>query len=92
MTVPKRFTRLNILSIVSSLLDPSGFAARVIVVARIMQQELCRMNLGWDDCIPESESERWVKWLEGLPSLKEVTLDRCIKPKDFGHVRDMTFC
>ncbi len=42
-------TRRGILSIVSSVYDPLGFAAPFILQAKLIMQDLCRKNLGWDD-------------------------------------------
>ena len=43
-------------------------------------QELCRRNLAWDDPIPQDLLEETIKWMEGVESLKEVKVERCIKP------------
>jgi hypothetical protein len=55
----KPFTRRGILSVVSSVYDPLGFAAPFILLAKKVLQDLCGMNLEWDDPIPEECSERW---------------------------------
>ena len=41
-------TRRGILSLVSSLYDPLGFAAPLILPAKVLLQGLCRLNFGWD--------------------------------------------
>nr|CAB3263159.1 uncharacterized protein LOC104265735 [Phallusia mammillata] len=81
------YTRRSILSVVSSLYDPLGFAAPVIVVAKTMQRDLCRKQLGWDDVLSDEDSESWAKWLQQLPRLGDVVLPRFVKPHDFGKVR-----
>jgi hypothetical protein len=49
----KSFTRRGILSTVLSVYDPLGFASPYIFLAKEILQDLCRMNVGWDDPIPE---------------------------------------
>jgi hypothetical protein len=44
-------TRRGILSVVSSIYDPFGFLVPVILPAKLILQELCRMKLAWDDKI-----------------------------------------
>ena len=46
-------TRRGILSLVSSVFDPLGFAGPFLIPAKVLLQDLCRMKLGWDDDIPE---------------------------------------
>ena len=79
-------TRRGILSIVSSVYDPLGFAAPFILPAKILLQDLCRLKLGWDEQIPRQHLKRWQGWLEELPKLSEFSADRCLKPPDFGQV------
>jgi hypothetical protein len=47
----KLSTRRGVLSLVSSVYDPLGFAALFVLVAKMLMQELCRKNLSWNDPI-----------------------------------------
>lgn len=76
-------TRRGILSVVSSLYDPLGFLAPFSMPAKLLLQELCRRNLGWDEAIPHSFSKQWSDWLQELQKVAEFKVDRCLKPKDF---------
>ena len=49
-------------------------------------QELCNLNLDWDDPIPEDAKMRWEKWSMELMKLHSITIPRCYKPKDCGQV------
>ena len=82
----KPATRRGILSIVSSVYDPLGFAAPFILQAKLIMQELCRKNLGWDDDIPEEDLSRWRGWLEELPKLEKLAVKRCLRPCDFEEI------
>lgn len=80
------FTRRGILSVVSSIYDPLGFLSPVILSAKIILQDLCRKEIGWDDVIPEEYIQRWRKWLDDLHHLESFKVKRCIKPDGFGEV------
>lgn len=80
----KPLTRRGLLSVVSSVYDPLGFAAPVILPAKAILQDLCRKRLEWDDPIPTEVKERWLKWLKDLPKLEHFSVDRCFKPQNFG--------
>jgi len=47
----KPSTRRGILSIVSSIYDPLGFAAPFILPAKRLLQNLCRRGLGWENSV-----------------------------------------
>ncbi|XP_052472158.1 uncharacterized protein LOC128028879 [Carassius gibelio] len=85
MAVQERpLTRRGILSVISSVYDPIGFLAPFALPAKLMLQNLCRLNCGWDDHISPNCQLQWVGWLEDLRKLSTFSIPRCIKPKDFG--------
>lgn len=76
-------TRRGILSTVSSIYDPLGLLSPVILPAKFILQELCRLKLGWDDKIPDEYESVWLRWLKDLPELSQLSIPRCYKPPDF---------
>ena len=79
----KPLTRRGLLSAVSSLFDPLGFVAPVILLAKLLLQDLCRKKLAWDDPISDDDQVLWRKWTRELPLLAEVYVARCFVPTDF---------
>ncbi|XP_038050892.1 uncharacterized protein LOC119724042 [Patiria miniata] len=84
----KPLTRRGLLSIVSSIYDPLGYANPFILRARLLLQELTRMKLGWDDPVPEEHRQIWQGWSEELAEMKEFEVNRCVKPHGFGTVTE----
>ena len=84
----KPSTRRGLLSIVSSVYDPLGYASPCVLQAKLILQELTRLKLGWDDTIPSTEAQKWDSWLDQLPEMEEFEVNRCVKPHDFGEVID----
>ena len=82
-------TRRGILSLVSSLYDPLGFAAPLILPAKVLLQQLCRLDFGWDETVPNETLTEWREWVEDLPRLKLVSWPRCFKPKEFGMLHNV---
>ena len=76
-------TRRGILSVISSLYDPLGFASPYTLQGRSLLQDLCRKGLAWDDVISQEDLQTWQSWLEDLPKLESLEFDRCFKPKDY---------
>lgn len=83
----KPMTRRGILSIVSSVYDPLGFAAPVILSAKILLQMMCHENTGWDEEVGLVILVRWTKWLSDLPLLEEIRLKRCLKSPNLGAIK-----
>ena len=81
-----RQTISKILSVVSSIYNPLGFVAPFIFLAKTILQDMCRSKPRWDDQIPEDALQRWQTWLEMLPKLEEIVVDRCLKPANFGDI------
>ncbi|XP_068674508.1 uncharacterized protein [Montipora foliosa] len=77
-------TRREILSTISSVFDPLGMLAPLILVGKVILQELCRDGTGWDDSIPESLKARWERWRGDLHLLSSLKIPRCFKPEGFG--------
>ncbi|KAI2646661.1 NEDD4 family-interacting protein 2 [Labeo rohita] len=82
----KPSTKRGMLSIISSIYDPLGFLAPLILPAKLLLQELCRMKCDWDDPIPSAFQAKWNKWLTDLEKLANFQINRCIKPDGFGKV------
>ena len=79
-------TRRGILSTVSSIFDPLGFVAPLLLDGKIIVQELCKEGADWDDPVPEQVKSRWEQWRTELQVLEKFSIPRCYKPEDFGQV------
>ena len=77
-------TRRGMLSLISSFCDPLGFAAALILPAKVLLQELCRLDFGWDETVLNETLVKWRAWLDDLPKLKLVSWLRCFTPEGFG--------
>ena len=79
-------TRRGILSTVSSVYDPLGFIAPVVIVGKQILQEMCRGQTDWDSPLPEELRPRWEKWRNELIRLEDLKIQRCFKPAHFGKI------
>lgn len=74
----------GVLSIISSIYDPLGFLAPVLLVAKGILQDLSRRHVDWLDLFPHNAAQKWKNWLEGLHQLELFGVNRCLKPQNFG--------
>ena len=79
-------TRRGILSTISSIYDPLGFVAPVLLEGKTILQELCRNHTRWDDPVPDDIQSKWFKWKSELHDLQSFAIPRCYKPINFGRV------
>ncbi len=82
----KPSTKRGMLSMISSIYDPLGFLAPLILPAKLLLQDLCRMKYDWDDPIPSALQERWNRWLTDLEKVADFQVNRCVKPEGFGKI------
>ena len=76
----KPITRRGILSMISQLFDPIGFLQPFILPVKLLMQELCHLNLGWDVEIPLDKKVSWCNWLDKLCTLEKFCYPRCFWP------------
>jgi len=69
-------TRRSILSFVAKLYDPLGWAAPVVIIAKILLQELWLLRNDWDAPIPQELVQRWKNYVDNLPHLARARVPR----------------
>ena len=62
----------------SQLFDPLCFVVPFILPVKRLMQQLCQLEVGWDDPIPEEHLQLWYAWLRTLPELEKVSIPRCV--------------
>ena len=80
-------TKRGILATVSSIFDPIGFVAPVLLEGKKILQESCRSGLSWDDPISDNLNSRWRKWRLEVKNLETIKIQHCVKPGNFGGVK-----
>ena len=82
----KSWTRRGLLSVISSVYDPLGFTTLFLLQEKLLIQQLCKENLGWDEAIPDNIQIQWEKWERQLTELERLSVDRYFKPANFGKI------
>ncbi|XP_036347949.1 uncharacterized protein LOC118757336, partial [Rhagoletis pomonella] len=71
-------TKRQQLSDVAKTYDPIGLLAPVIIVGKIIFQELWVLGCAWDDPIPSPHQQTWRKFRDELPYLESIKIDRWV--------------
>ena len=78
------------LSMISSIYDPLGFAAPFVLEERRILQSLCNQNLPWDMEVNDDVKKEWNKFITRLKHVDELYVRRCIRPDDFSKISDIS--
>ena len=70
---------------VSSIFDPLGITALSIIEPKLIIQELWKRNIEWDETVPTDLETCWLKSLETLPQIQNISL-----PRWYGFVNNKT--
>ena len=82
----KEFTKRECLSQMMSLYDLSGLIQPYHLKAKLIFQKTCELKLDWDEKLPQSLQEEFQKWMNELPELDKVTVNRCFLPSKEGKI------
>ncbi|KAF5302055.1 hypothetical protein FQR65_LT19138 [Abscondita terminalis] len=75
-TVPGRVTKRSILSNIAQIFDPLGLLGPAIVVAKLLMQNLWKLNITWDESVPMHIHTRWIEFLGDLSNLPTIKINR----------------
>ena len=81
----KPLTKRGLLSTTASLYDPLGLVAPVLLVPKLIQQETCRLELDWDDALPQDKAEEFCKWRNSTTVLSGLKIMRCFQHRPSGN-------
>ena len=73
-TVSKRL----VLSKIAQLFDPLGILGPVIVTAKLIMQQIWKLNLNWDESLPQQLHIKWTDFESELPILQQFKFPRQI--------------
>ena len=74
----------GILATISTIFDPLGLIAPVVLVGKQILQEICHEK-GWDKPIDGEVLAKWERWRSQLPLLEQLDIPRNFKP-NFGRI------
>lgn len=71
-------TKRGLLSLLASIYDPLGLIGPVVVQGKLIIQSAWKLNVNWDDQLPESLSKEWMQFHKALPHLHDISIPRWI--------------
>ena len=81
-SLQKNFTRRNLLGKVASVFDPIGLTTPITSKLKLDLHILSDLKLTWDEAIPDTYLDIWVKNLQDIQTLRSIQFERSIIPMD----------
>ncbi|XP_018365039.1 PREDICTED: uncharacterized protein LOC108762506 [Trachymyrmex cornetzi] len=75
-------TKRSVLSVIARLYDPLGWAAPVVIVAKILLQELWLTQSDWDTPLPDELRQQWEAYYNNLKTLNGIRIPRWTGRRD----------
>lgn len=85
-------TKRIILSFVSRLFDPLGWIAPFVILTKIILQELWKLQLAWDDPVPENVSQKFKILCQEVKSLNSIRIPRRVILPNYSRCEIHGFC
>ena len=76
----QHFTRRTLVGKLMSIFDPTGLVTPITAKLKLDLHDLVDLKLDWDDAIPVSFFDVWVKNLKDIQLLNDITFKRTIMP------------
>ena len=83
----KKLTKRSLLGTLAKMFDPLGLVSCVVVLMKILFQQLCVDNISWDDELVGRHAKAYLDWIEDLRRVKTLTLNRCVYGNISGQIQ-----
>ncbi|XP_065157275.1 uncharacterized protein [Atheta coriaria] len=69
-------TKRAMISQICRIFDPLGLLGPIIIIAKILIQELWKLGVGWDEPLPEDAMRRWMTYQQALDGIDRIVIPR----------------
>ena len=78
--IPEILTRRQVLEQTMKLYDPLGIYCAFTLTAKILLRETWKLELGWDDPLPQKLRQQWISYFSDLYKLADWKYNRSLTP------------
>lgn len=69
-------TKREVLSFIAKLYDPLGLIGPVVILVKMLIQELWKLKIDWNSPLPPDTQATWNKFVDELPNLNKLQIPR----------------
>ena len=70
-------TKRNVQKAIASVFDPAGYLQPVVIMLKLLFQEICAAKVKWDTRLNVTLEEKWLKAVKCLKGYADMVIDRC---------------
>ncbi|GFV96029.1 integrase catalytic domain-containing protein [Trichonephila clavipes] len=86
------YSKRDVLSEIARVFDPLGLLSPCIVFMKILLQELWKLNLEWDEPIPEDLNKQWATFRKELHLIEKMKIPWCVLLPSYIQLEIHAFC
>lgn len=75
----RKITKRVVLSEIAQVFDPLGLIGPILIVAKVIMQQLWCLNIEWDKSLPQALHSKWKSFQSSLENLNDLMITRRIK-------------
>lgn len=75
-------TKRHVIGIVPRIYDVFQILAPFTVSAKLLLHNIWGQKIGWDEILPDPLADRWLKWVQEIPMLEQIQIERCVLPQN----------
>lgn len=87
-----KVTKRAVLSVIARLFDPVGWLAPVVIIAKIIMQQIWRDGTLWDQQLTPLTCQRWKSFLSTLPDIQAIEVPRWLEYNPSVSIQIHGFC
>ncbi|XP_066918693.1 uncharacterized protein [Clytia hemisphaerica] len=69
-------TKREILKIIAGIYDPIGFVQPLTIGLKLLFREICLLNVGWDETLPNEICTKWLKVVQSFMNGPAIVVNR----------------
>lgn len=74
----KQLTKRGMVSTINSVYDILGWASPIVIVAKLLFSQVCKLKLSWDEEVPKNIADKWKAWIRSSTIDQPIRVPRAV--------------
>ncbi|XP_065368821.1 uncharacterized protein LOC135961251 [Calliphora vicina] len=92
ISLKENFTKREVLSTIAKLFDPAGWLGPIVIIAKILMQQIWSEGTDWDEVISKDAGIKWRQFLVDYESINDIHISRWVVFKPTTTLEVHGFC